>query len=244
MQELPTTSTMPRRSGPRAVRIAIVIGATLALLGSAVAVLAAPVASPTAASPDIEFGFGPGGPGRGGGVAGPISITAIDGSNISLKTDDGWTRTITLTSSTTITKGNDTIKVTDLKVGDDIRLAQTKNADGTYTVTAIRVVMPHVVGTVTAKSDSSITVLQMDGTSSTVHTDGDTTYRVPGATDANLGDISVGMIVIASGTLRSDGSLDADAVAAGFGGRGFHGPGGWDVAPGASPSPSASTTTS
>ena len=240
MHEHNTTADPARRRGPGPIRIAVVIGASLILLGSAAAALAHRDGRP-------GVGCWPGGDGRGGSVAGPITITAISGSNLSLKTDDGWTRTIAVTSSTTITKGNDTIAVTELKVGDEIRLAQTKNDDGSYTVTAIRVVLPVVAGTVTAKSGSTITVLETDGTSSTVHTGSGTTYRVPGVTDADLGDITVGMIVIASGTARSDGSLDAATVAAGFGGRGFHGRGGWggwDVVPDASATPSAETSIS
>jgi hypothetical protein len=57
-----------------------------------------------------------GGVGRGSGA---ITITSISGSNLSLKTDDGWTRTITATSTTTITKASATIAVSDLAVGDE-----------------------------------------------------------------------------------------------------------------------------
>ncbi|HLA16677.1 MAG TPA: DUF5666 domain-containing protein [Candidatus Limnocylindrales bacterium] len=233
MREPTTITQPPPRRGLGPIRIAVVVGATLILLGSAAATFA-----------HGGFGLGGGGGDRGGSIAGPITITAISGSNLSLKTDDGWTRTIAVTSSTAITKGNDTIAVTDLKVGDAIRLGQTKNDDGSYTVTAIHVVLPHVAGTVTAKSGSTITVLETDGTSSTVHTSSATTYRVPGVTDADLGDITVGMIVVASGTERSDGSLDAATVGAGFGGRRFHGRGGWDLIPDTSPAPSATTSTS
>jgi hypothetical protein len=231
MQETTTTHHPIARSRPGPIRIAVVIGATLILLGSAAAALA-------------HGGIGGiGGRNDGyGSVAGPIEITAVSGSSVSLKTADGWTRTIAVTSSTTITKGNDTIAVSDLKVGDEVRLAQTKNADGTYTVTAIRVVLPRVAGTVTAKSGTTLTVLEQDGTSTTVHTGSGTTYQVPGVTNPDLDDITVGMRVAATGTERSDGSLDATAVAAGFGGRGFHRGWGWNVEPNASPSPSTSST--
>ena len=63
--------------------------------------------------------------GFGGGIArglGGVTITAIDGSKLSLKTADGWTRTITVTTDTTITKGGQAIKVGDLDVGDKHRL--------------------------------------------------------------------------------------------------------------------------
>lgn len=245
-QSTPTPTRLTYRGGPGPFRIAVVIGATLALLGSAVAVLAAPAGSTAALVSDLANGIGGGGD-RGGSVVGPITVSAISGSNVSLRTADGWTRTITVTSSTTITKGDETIPLTDLEVGDQVRLTQTENDDGSYTVTAIRVVLPRVGGTVTAKSGANLTLLQRDGTNVTVHTSADTTYRVPGVDNAGLDDITVGMIVVAAGTERSDGSIDASIVAAGFGGRGFHRQGGWwgrDLAPKASASPSASTSTS
>ena len=57
--------------------------------------------------------------------------------------------------------------------------------------------------------------------------------NVPSAT---LADISVGMIVMAEGPQRADGSIDATTVVGGTvmrGGRGFYGPG---ATPNASPS--------
>ena len=50
--------------------------------------------------------------------------------------------------------------------------------------------------------------------------DADTTYRVPGVENADLGDVTVDMAIGVSGRERADGSIDADAVAAGTG-RGF-----------------------
>ena len=143
-----------------------------------------------------------------------ITITAINGSDLSLRTDDGWTRTITVTSTTTITKGGATITVGDLAVGDQIAFAQDRADDGTYSVTAIKVILPTTVGEVTVIDGDTITVTQPGGTTATIHVDGDTTYQVNGATGA-LSDIKVGSIIAAEGTQRSDGSLDAAAVRAG-----------------------------
>ena len=175
--------------------------------------------APNTTKPDGDHrGFG--GFGRGGfggfGRFGfrDITITAINGSDLSLKTDDGWTRTITVTSTTTITKGGATITVDDLAVGDQIVFAQDRAADGTYTVTAIKVVLPTVVGEVTAIDGNTITVTQPGGTTATIHVDGDTTYQVNGAAGA-LSDVKVGSFIAAEGTQRTDGSLDAAAVANG-----------------------------
>jgi len=67
-----------------------------------------------------------------------ISITGIDGAKLSLRTSDGWTRTIDV-SGATITKGGRTIAPADLKVGDQISFRETRGSDGSYKVTAIQV---------------------------------------------------------------------------------------------------------
>ena len=256
----------------RAARVGIVAGAAFLFVVGAVAAMGAspapstgtdPAANPAASAapgstaapgttkPDGArhgfggFGrFGLGGFGRLGFR--DITITAINGSSLSLKTDDGWTRTISVTSATTITKGGATITVSDLAVGDQIAFAQDRATDGTYTVTAIRVILPTTGGQVSAVDGNTITVTQPGGTTATIHVDGNTRYRVNGAAGA-LSDIKVGSFIVAEGTQRTDGSLDAAAIHAGD--RGIKGPGfpggrhlpdGQD--PDASPSPSSTTS--
>jgi hypothetical protein len=256
----------PERSRSVATRAALVVGlAVIGLVAVAAAIGASPStavgADPSAsADPNPAASTAPGtvapkggghgfrgfGPGFGDfGRAGfrDITITAINGSNVSLKTADGWTRTITVTSSTTITKGGATIGVADLAVGDQVRFAQDRAADGTYTVTDIVVVLPTVIGEVTAIDGSTLTVTQPGGTTATVHVDGDTTYRVAGAAGSRS-DIKVGSLIAAEGTQRSDGSLDASIVRTGFDRRGDgRGPGwkGDHNQPGADASPAPSS---
>jgi hypothetical protein len=257
--EISFNERLARRS-PK--RIALLVGACLAfVVGAAVTMGASPSASPAApgatttpqASGDPDKpdgrgsfegrgGFGPKGSGPGFGFGG-VSITAINGSNLNLATEDGWTRTIAVTSTTTITKGGKSIALGELAVGDKVRFSQTKNADGTFTVTAIQVVLPSVAGTVTAKTATTITVEGRDGTSATIHVDANTTYEVAGVTTAGLGDVAVGMRLVAVGTLNTDGSLDATAVHAGNklrDGRGDHDK---PAEPGASASPESSSGT-
>jgi uncharacterized protein DUF5666 len=172
-----------------------------------------------------------------------ITITAIDGSSVTLKTDDGWTRTVTVTATTTITKGGATIAVGDLAVGDHVRFRQEKATDGTYTVTAIGVVLPTVAGQVSAIEGDTLTVTQPGGTSATIHVDADTTYQVAGAA-GKLSDLKVGSFIVAEGTQRADGSLDAADIHAGdlkrgVGGPGFPGGHGGPKNPNASPAPSS-----
>ena len=179
---------------------------------SGTAASAAPAHEPKAPTRRSRSPRGPGGlRGRGGPGIGfhDITITAIDGSSLSLTTEDGWTRTIEVTDTTTITKGGATITLGDLAVGDEIRFRQERATDGTYTVTAIVVVLPHVVGEITAIDGSTITVTQPGGTTATIHVDSDTTYRIAGAA-GSLADLKVGAVIVAEGTQRADGSLDAD----------------------------------
>jgi hypothetical protein len=261
----PTPSKGPKRSSSPFVRVGIVTGtAALVLVGAVAAMGASPAPSGSTTTPTVPSAsgdpHGAGGPGRWGpgmggmgdmdfgGIGrgfGAITITAIDGSNLSLKTEDGWTRTIAPTTTTTITKAGATITVGDLAVGDEIRFAQTKATDGTYSITKIVVVMPSLSGQVTATTSDSITITRRDGTTATIHVSGSTTYSVNGVQSATLGDIAVGDVVRAEGTLNADGSIDASAVTSGFGGHGGKGPWGGDhtdpdgTTPDASPNASA-----
>ncbi len=234
-----------------ATRVGILAGSAVLLLVGVVAVMGASPAPATGAGPSaapdstavpgasapangklprgplsafgLPFGGGPGFGGLGGFGLGGIAVTAVDGQNVSLKTDDGWTRTIAVTADTKISKGGATIGVADLAVGDHVRIAQTRASDGTYTVTAIIVVLPSLAGQVSAIDGSTLTITQPGGTTATIHVDSKTTYQVNGAPGA-LSDIKVGSFIVAEGTQRADGSLDAAVVRSGFGGRG--GPGG------------------
>src|SRR5882724_5190028 len=63
-------------------------------------------------------GFGRGGGRRGPGVAG--TITAISGNSITVKTMDGSTAQVNITDQTRFRKERQDVKLTDLKVGDNI----------------------------------------------------------------------------------------------------------------------------
>jgi hypothetical protein len=248
---------------PLAMRAGIVAGAGLLVVVGAVAAMGASPSPSTGTDPSASFppaASGAPGTGKSNGNRpdrgdsgrsgfgrfsfGGITITAINGSDVSLKTDDGWTRTITLTSTTKLTKGGATITVGDLAVGDQVRFQQAKAADGTYSVTSVSVVLPTVAGKVTAIDGNTLTVTQRDGTTATIHVDGATTYQVNGAAGA-LTDIKVGSFVAAEGTKQADGSLDAAAVRSGTGdrgakgGQGRHGDANDPNTPDASPAPSS-----
>src|SRR5262249_19847206 len=139
------------------------------------------------------------------------TVTAISGHDLSLKTADGWTRTITVTADTKITKGGQPATLADVKVGDTVRFAEKKNNDGTWTITALAVVLPQSAGTVTAVGSDSITTTGKDGTSQTIRTTNATTYH-RGDADGSRSDVTVGSIIVATGERGSDGSLTATSV--------------------------------
>lgn len=285
-------------AGPSRLRVGLIAAAAIALVATAAATsFASSTATNGAAAPgplavvadpadddavDDEARFG----GRG---FRQITIDAISGNDVTLETEDGWRRTITITGSVELSKGGQEIQVADLRVGDQVRFRQDRNADGTYTVTALAVIVPTIrgeasaitssgfkvttrdgsvwtvtvngdtaysygkgsgtladvkdgqavrvagtitaenqmtatsvrvagdraVGTVTAKTADTITIRKRDGSSLTIHVDGDTTYRVPGVQNADLGDVAVDMGIGVTGRARADGSIDADAIVAG-----------------------------
>ena len=233
----PRPTRVPRSSSWRVVSLT---GATLVLIGGAVITMGASPEPSTSPAPDTTQPDGSGDNGRFfrspllrgladglpdgfAGFAGPragfgagnITITAMNGSSISLETADGWTRTITVTDETQLSKDGEEITLADFEVGDRIRFRQTADDAGTWTVTAIALVSPSVFGQVTAVDGDSITLSQRDGSSVTVHIDGSTLFTVSGETGKSASDIEVGMIVAASGELNGDGSLDAAQVRAG-----------------------------
>jgi hypothetical protein len=139
-----------------------------------------------------------------------ISITAIDGTKLALATADGWTRTIDAAGATVRKSGN-SVDLATLKVGDSIIFDQARQADGTYRITAIQVVLPHADGTVKSVSDSSVTLAQRDGTEKLIQLTGSTTYQLAGAA-ATKAALTVGAVVDVEGTTATDGTFTATLV--------------------------------
>jgi len=218
---LTPTPTRARQGGT--LKVAIVILACLAL---AIPVIDAMAASPAPSAtlfagapgtpdagghpgkgPGGDKGHGPAGPGPG---KGPITIRAISGSQLSLATEDGWTRTITAGPDTTITKGGVKIGVGDLKSGDEIRFRQTRNDDGTYTISAIEVPTPRAGGEVSAIDGNNITVKEKGGSTRVITVTSSTVYML-GPSPGKKADVKVGTMIDAAGTVSGD-TFTATAV--------------------------------
>ncbi len=151
--------------------------------------------------------------GRFGGPGGfrEITITAISGSSITLTTDDGWTRTVTVDGDVELTKGGQAIALGDLAVGDQVRFRQTRNDDGTYTVEAIAVVVPSVRGEVSEVGATGFKVTTRDGSVWTITVDGSTEYQY-GQGDGTLADVQNGDKVLVLGESSGDNALRALTV--------------------------------
>jgi hypothetical protein len=145
------------------------------------------------------------------GIGGDITITAISGSSVSLRTVDGWTRTITVTAETEITKGGQPIAAGDLRVGDEVRLRQQRLDDGTYSIVAIRVVVPRIKGEVTAVGTSSMALRLRDDTTQQVTLTSSTAYQL-GDAEATKADVRVGSRVTVAGTVGANDSFTAITV--------------------------------
>ncbi len=153
--------------------------------------------------------FGDAGRGGQGGFLPGITIASIDGTEIGLKSANGWTRTID-TTGVTIMRAGATIKVTDLNVGDRISIGETRGSSGSYTVTKLTVVLDQVSGTI-SKMDAGTVTVTAGRKTATVKTSASTVYRRAGQTIARS-DLVVGQRLVAAGTTGSDGSLQAEAV--------------------------------
>jgi hypothetical protein len=223
-------ASAPTSRGPGRLRIGLVSGAAAALAigGVATALAASPAADPAInpamsnlsawTAPAAAGGIIDGGidaeHGRFGGRGAfrDITVTAISGSSISLATSDGWTRTVTVTDAMDLTKGGQPIELSDIAVGDEIRLLQERADDGTVTVTGIAVVVPKVAGEVSDLSSSGFTLTGRDGAVWTITLTGDTLYRY-GAADGTLADVANGDTVLVLGTSTGDNALTATTVA-------------------------------
>lgn len=139
-----------------------------------------------------------------------ITITAISGNDLSLKTSDGWTRTIDATGAT-VTKGGKTVTIADLAVGDAINFRESRQPDGTYKITAIQVVLPTASGTVMAVTSGSVTISQNGGSTRTLTINGSTTYTQNGKA-ATASALVVGVRITAQGSVDSAGNFTATTI--------------------------------
>jgi hypothetical protein len=140
------------------------------------------------------------------------SVEAIEGATVTLVTPDGWSRTID-TTGIPIIRGGTQIRVSDLRVGDDVLVRQRRGGDGTWQVRRLRVLLTTLRGTVAAVTPDGFELETRRGDHVLVRVSGTTTWVLGCVTDPDA-PLEVGTRVVARGVGAPDGSLDATFVAA------------------------------
>jgi hypothetical protein len=226
---------------PRHIRVLVTAGLMLALAVVALTVASALThherdrAEVALRQPTAHAQFQPGhgrmgghggfGLARGGGGG---TITQISGSTLTLRTQEG-TETVSTSGSTQFMRDRQSIALTDLKLGDVVRVipdaASAKPATpGTGTITASRIVVvePMLAGRVAAIDGNIVSLVGRDGRELTV-TLTDATRYFNGAQGADRAAVTVGSHVVAAGSQDSLTHLTASTVTvlpAGGGGAG------------------------
>jgi len=168
-------------------------------------------------------------------------VTAVSDTSLTLVNAQNETLTVTLTSQTQVsvlaTQG--TGSLSDIAVGDNVRVMGRPNDAGATEAQAV-VVLPagdNVNGKVTAVNGATLSVETRDNTTATIVTDAGTKFTLQGGQTGSLTDVTTGKFVEAYGQTQADGSLLATLVVSdnrpGFGGGpGRPGPGPMPGGPG------------
>jgi hypothetical protein len=141
-------------------------------------------------------------------------VSALTSSSITVTDPSGTPSTFAVTSSTTVTKERATASISDLAVGEQVRIIPT--AQGSTTAQSIEIEQPSLMGQVNAVSGDTISISGPNGTSETVVVSDATTYAKSGAS-ATLADVTVGSSIFAQGTFASGSPATLDATTIGIG---------------------------
>jgi hypothetical protein len=198
-----------------------------------------------------------GGMGGGRGVGG--TVTAISGSTITIKTEDGDTYQVLTSANSHIMKRVDRqpepVKLTDIHVGDAVMAGGEVDAKAkTVGAVFVMVLTPEqaaqakkmredfgktwTAGEVTAIKDLDITIKRRDGVTQTVSVDENTSFKKRDDS-ITLADIQVGDMLRATGALKGSNFLAATVNVGRMGGPGTEGRG---TPPGQAPTAAAPAT--
>lgn len=157
-------------------------------------------------------GKGPGGPGRGAGG----KVTAVGDNSLTLENRAGETVTVNVTGETRImiAETRSEGSMSDIDVGDNVRVMGRPNDDGVVEARGILVLPDGDIagGRVTAVDGNNITVENPEDGSVTIVTNADTQFRLGPDETGSLADVTVDKMVMAFGDLQEDGSLVARLV--------------------------------
>jgi hypothetical protein len=66
-------------------------------------------------------------------------VTEVTPTSMTVKTEEGHSVTVAITADTVVKKGDQTAAVADIKVGQKVEIKATRNPDGTFTATSIKI---------------------------------------------------------------------------------------------------------
>jgi len=139
-----------------------------------------------------------------------LTVTKVDtaANTITATGRGGQAVTITVSASTTYSRGGAAIGLGDIHPTDQIAMQGTRTAAGAITATKIEIVLPRVAGVITAASNGTLTLTGFNGATQIVNVNAQTTYERAGKkVDASAA--ATGAAIVAQGTRNADGSLTA-----------------------------------
>jgi len=157
-----------------------------------------------------ERGFGRG---RGNFQGTGGTITAISGDTLTLKTMNGSTATVKLTSSTMYRRDRQEAKLSDFKVGDMVMVRGEPAGDNTWTAQGVmsnsngmamreQMGKKFIAGEVAKIEDTKLTIKRVDGETQVIQVDENTSFRNSKRESATLADVKVGDRVFGRGDLK------------------------------------------
>ncbi|MHB1518103.1 MAG: DUF5666 domain-containing protein [Acidimicrobiales bacterium] len=136
-------------------------------------------------------------------------VTAVGKSRLTIESH-GTTKSIALESSTKYTKGHTGATLSDLAIGERVRVHLVPGASAA-TASKVVILLPSLVGTVSALTTTGFTLTTGTGVAHTVTTSSTTSYRL-GRSPTGVSSLQVGDKVRAIGVLGPSGSMVASAV--------------------------------
>lgn len=146
------------------------------------------------------------------------AVTDISGTSITIKTPSGTSVVVIVSSTTTFTKEKQPAGLSDIQVGDKVEAKGTRNTDGTFDTTSLKIKSPkaheegdEAEGQVTEVSGMSIMLETKSGSSVTALTSATTTFT-RGKQESSLLDVHVGDNIEAKGSRNADSTFSAASV--------------------------------
>ena len=138
------------------------------------------------------------------------TVTTVTSSSVTINRLNGASGTYTITPTTVITEDAAVMTAASIVAGDKVSIVV--NSSALTTAFKINIELAHLVGTVSAVSGTTITIIAGQGFSRTVMVSPTTTYTKAGA-PATPADVVVGVKIDAKGTIDTNGTtLNAVSV--------------------------------